>query len=91
MVKDLSKIIARWAEEPKHPDKLRKCYPNAETMSEPDIRYYHRNAVRYMNAKKAYEEANAKGDWNARNNAGWTISNVEKKFSELLGYKKVEL
>lgn len=91
MVRDLSKIIARWAEEPKHPDKLRKCYPHAETMSEPDIMYYHRNAVRYMNAKKAYAEADKKHDWSARNAAGWTISNVETKFQELLGYKKTEL
>lgn len=91
MAKDLSEIIARWAEEPKYPDKLRKCYPYAKIMPEPDIIYYHRNAVRYMNAKKAYEEAIAKGDYSACNNAGLVISNVEDKFSELLGYKDVEL
>jgi hypothetical protein len=44
-----------------------------------------------MNAKKAYEEALAKGDYSTCNNASLVISNVEDKFSELLGYKNVEL
>ena len=79
----LERLIRDWAKEPQQNKKLRTCYKHAETLSEPDIMYYHRNAVRYVKAKEAYEVANEKHDWSARSNAYIIIQNVEKKFEEL--------
>mgnify|MGYP006935832233 CR=1 FL=1 len=87
----IEKTIQEYAKEPKNPQKFRSCYPHAKSLSEPDIMYYHRNAVRYVNAKKAYDEANEKQDWSTRSNAVLVMSNVEKKFEELLCKKQYSL
>lgn len=84
----LELFIRDWAKEPQQNKKLRTCYPHAESLSDPDIMYYHRNAVRYVNAKKAYDEANEKHDWSSRSNSAWTMSNIEKKFDELVRSKR---
>ena len=87
----IEKVIQEYAKEPNNPKKLRSCYPHAESLSDPDIMYYHRNAVRYVNAKKAYDEANEKHDWSSRSNSAWTMSNIEKKFDELVRSKRKRL
>lgn len=80
----LERLIRDWAVEPKEGKKLRPQYRHAETLCDPDIMFYHRQAVRYVKAKQAYDEANEKQDWSARSNAYIIISNVEAKFNELL-------
>lgn len=87
----IEKTIQEYAKEPKSSQKLRSCYPHAKSLSEPDIMYYHRNAVRYMHAKKVCDEANEKQDWSTRSSAVLVMSNVEKKFEELLCKKQYSL
>lgn len=79
----LERLIRDWAKEPQQNKKLRTCHKHAKMLSEPDIMYYHRNAVRYVKAKEAYEAANEKHDWSARSSAYIIIQNVENKFEEL--------
>lgn len=84
----IEKTIQEYAKEPKSPQKLRSCYPHAKSLSEPDIMYYHRNAVRYMHAKKVRDEANEKQDWSTRSSAVLVMNNVENKFDELVRSKR---
>ena len=84
----IEKVIQEYAKEPNNSKKLRSCYPYAESLSAPDLMYYHRNAIRYVNANKAYDEANEKQDWSTRSNAVLAMSNVEKKFDELVRSKR---
>lgn len=79
----LERLIRDWAKEPQQGKQLRTYYKHSKTLSEPDIMYYHRNAVRYVKAKEAYEAANEKHDWSARRNEYIIIQSVEKKFEEL--------
>ena len=86
----IDRLIMEWAEEPKNPNKLNKEYRHAGNLKDPDILYYHRQAVKFVKAQQKYEEANKRGDWSERSAAFYTMDIVRKRFQELVKIKKDE-
>ena len=86
----IDRLIMEWAKEPKNPNKLKNEYMYAGNLKDPDILYYHRQAVKFVKAQQTYDEANAKGDWSARSGAFYTMDIVRKRFQELVKIKKDE-
>ena len=84
----IDKLIEEWSVKPDKSNKLRGAFRHSSGISEPDIQYYMRNAKRFVDSRKSYEEANKRGDWTTRSIAYQNMENVRNKFRELVNKTK---